>query len=56
MDFLKSLAKWLALVLVVLALLVAGVMSWLYSRVGLGDLPEYSVSFGGEELRQCGYE
>ena len=41
---------------VVLALLVAGVMGWLYSRVGLGDLPEYSVSFSGEELRQCGYE
>lgn len=56
MDFLKSLVKWLALVLVVLALLVAGVMGWLYSQVDLGDLPEYSVSFGGEELRQCGYE
>lgn len=56
MNILKAVGKWLALVAVLLALIVAGVMGWLYSQATLADLPDYAVSFGGEELRQCGYD
>lgn len=53
---LKALAKWLLLVAVVLGVIVAGVLGYLYHQVSLADLPAYTVSFNGEELKQCGYD
>ena len=51
-DILKAVGKWLALVVVLVAVLLGAALGFMYTQVNVGDLPAYAVTFGGGELPQ----
>ena len=55
-DILKAVGKWLALVVVLVAVLLGAALGFMYTQVNVGDLPAYAVTFGGGELPQTGYQ
>ena len=46
-DILKAVGKWLALVVVLVAVLLGAALGFMYTQVNVGDLPAYAVTFGG---------
>lgn len=59
MKVLRALGKmclWLLMVAVMTALLVGGVLAFLYSRADAGDLPTDPVAFEGQTLENVGYD
>ena len=55
-DILKAVGKWLALVVVLVAVQLGAALGFMYTQVNVGDLPAYAVTFGGGELPQTGYQ
>lgn len=56
LDILKSVAKWLALVAVLVVVLLGAALGFLYTQVKPEDLPAYAVTFDGAALPQTGYQ
>ena len=55
-DILKAVAKWLALVAVLVAVLLGAALGFMYTQVTPDTLPAYAVTFGGSSLPQTGYQ